>query len=442
GYFVDGVAMFNSWDAYTYVGGTEAQNTTGYWNRDAYVNEGASFDQNNAHQAGGQHHYHVNPPALRYLLGDHVDFNVTNKAYTESTNVATKHSPILGWVADSYPIYGPYGYSVSNNAASGIRRMVSGYVLRNGQFGSQNLTSIGRGNLPQWAVRLYNVVSNNATYAGPAVSTTYPLGRYMEDYDFLGDLNIAAGTNTYDLDQYNGRWCVTPEFPNGTYAYFVCVSSNGTPLFPYNIGRGYYGTVTAGNVSSISESVATNFLGGPNAVPSMNSPTAKSGAVTLTWSATEGGTYMVQSTTNFTAWTTNSTTVSAVQTSAGYTNNPTDKYRFYRVANTALAAYDSPGTGGYVQTLNTVAPGGSATRGTTVTVTITLPTTPPNPPANAPITSVTLAGSIAGTAVSDATAGQVIATFTIPAGASTGAQSIVIVFSSGPTYTVSSLTIN
>ncbi len=446
GYFVDGVALFNSWDAYTYnsTSGSEAQNTTGYWNRDAYVNEGASFDPNNAHQAGGQHHYHVNPPGLRYLMGDHVDFNPTNKAYTESATVATKHSPILGWVADGFPIYGPYGYSVSNNAASGVRRMVSGYVLRNGQFGSQNLanTSINRTNLPQWAVRLYNVSSNSAV--GPAVSATYPLGRYMEDYDYLGDLGFASSPTTFDLDEYNGRWCVTPEFPNGTYAYFVSISSNGTPVFPYNIARGYYGSPTAATTGSILENVVTNFLGGPNSVPLLNAPTAKNGAITLTWSATEGGTYMVQSTTNFSAWTTNSTTVPAVQTAASYTNNPTENARFYRVARTALATYDSPGTGGGTSgsSASTVAPGGTATRGTTVTVTITLPTNPPNPPANAPITSVTLGGSITGVNISDSVAGQVIATFVIPANATTGTQSVVIVFSNGPTYTVTGVTIN
>src|ERR1700743_281843 len=88
GYFVDGAAMFNSWDAYSWstVSNTDAQNITGYWNRDASTNEGASFDPNNAHQAGGQYHYHANPPALRYQLGDHVDFNAVTKIYTESTN--------------------------------------------------------------------------------------------------------------------------------------------------------------------------------------------------------------------------------------------------------------------------------------------------------------------------------------------------------------------
>lgn len=447
GLFVDGVEMFNSWDAFYWNGTTDTSGAgTGYWNRDAYVNEGPTFDPGNAHQQNtGVYHYHANPIGLRYLLGDHVDYSPTAKTYAEATNAPTQHSPILGWVADGFPIYGPYGYANATNPASGIRRMVSGYVIRNGSYGTSNLTANGRTTIPQWAVRLTGVSSNQA---GPSVSTSYPLGRYMEDNDYLGDLpNTNTGSNyqqsvDFDLDQYNGRYCVTPDFPNGTYAYFVAISASGAPVFPYNIGRGYYGSPAGGSVSSISETVATNFLGGPEAVPALNAPTVNNGTVTLTWSATEGGTYLVQSTTNLTTWTTNATAVSAVLNSAGYTNHPTDNHRFYRVARTALATYDSAGTGGYTPTISTVAPGGSATRGTTVTVTITLPATPPWPPAGAPLTSVTLAGSIAGTGLADSTQGQVVATFTIPAGAATGLQSVVAVFTSGPTYTVTGVTIN
>jgi len=442
GYFVDGAAMFNSWDAFSYstVSNVDAQNITGYWNRDAFVNEGASFDPNNAHQAGGQYHYHANPPALRYQLGDHVDFNFVTKIYTESTNAPTRHSPILAWTADGYPVYGPYGYSVSNDASGGIRRMISGYVLRNGQSGTDNLSQNGaaRSTIPAWSARLFNVSTNQT---GPNVSPQFPLGRYMEDNDYLGDHGIAPGTNTYDLDEYNGRWCVTPEFPQGTYAYFVSISSNGAPSFPYNIGRGFYGSPTGGTVTTISETVVTNFLGNTNLTPTLNSPNVNSGKVTLTWSAIEGGTYMVQSTTNFSAWTTNSTTVAAVLNAASYTNSPADNYRFYRVARTAAATFDSAGT--TAVTTGSVAPGGSASRGQTVTITITLPSTPPWPPANAPISSVTLAGSISGTNISDATQGTVIATFTIPANASTGAQNVVVSFQSGPTYTLTAgFTIN
>jgi len=433
GYFVDGVAMFNSWDAYYWNGATNVQGggSGSSWNRDAYVNEGVSFDPNNAHQAGGQHHYHANPPALRYLLGDHVDFNSVTKAYTESTNPPTKHSPILAWVGDGFPVFGPYGYSVSNDASSGVRRMISGYVLRNGQYGSDNLTNTLRTNSPAWAVRLYGTNS-----PGPTNLSFYPVGMYMEDNAWLGDLTNPATSQKYvqgvdfDLDEYNGRWCVTPEFPNGTYAYFVAISSNGTPVFPYNIGRGYYGDPTGGT-ATISEPVVTNFLGGPDAAPSLNSPAVNSGTVTLSWSANEGGTYMVQSTTNFSTWTTNSTAVAAVLNAASYASNSTNNYRFYRVGQTALAAYDSPGTGGYTPTFYSYSPGGSATRGTTVTVTNTLAVPPPSPQLTAPLPTVTLAGSITGSGISHPATNIVVCTFAIPTNSVTGSQNIIITFGNG-----------
>ena len=51
------------------------------------------------------------------------------------------------------------------------------------------------------------------------------------------------------LDKNNGRFCVTPEYPNGTYAYFATINSltdsSGVfakykrPTFPYLIGQNY-----------------------------------------------------------------------------------------------------------------------------------------------------------------------------------------------------------
>ena len=432
GYFVDGVAMFDSRDAFYWNGTTDNVAGTGYWNRDAYVNERATFDPGYAHQPqDGTHHYHASPIALRYELGDHVDFNVTNKMYSESGNAVTKHSPLLGWVKDGYPIYGPYGYSTATNAGSGGRRMESGYVLRNGQNGSQNLTVTGRTGIPLWAQRLYNVASN--ILSGPAVSGTYPLGRYMEDNDYLGDLGYTQGIS-FDLDEYNGRFCVTPEFPGGTYAYFVSISSNGTPTFPYNIGRAYRGNPTGGAVTTLAETVTTNFVGGPKLSASLNQPSVNNGTVTLTWSAIEGGTYRVEASTNLISWTTNSSGIAAVANTGGYTNISTESTKFFRVNRTALATYDPvAGTSGGGGGGSFVAPGGSVSlgSGTNITMTITLPTNPPNPPANAPITSVTLAG-VTGTGVSYATQGTVVASFALLPGTPTGTQNISVQFTGGP----------
>jgi hypothetical protein len=443
GYFVNGVAMFDALDGNMWNGTTEVMGGNYQWRRAAYPNENVTFDPSYSHQQNtGQYHNHADPIGLRYTLGDHVDFNPVSKIYSESTNAPTKHSPILGWVRDGYPIYGPYGYSNPTNAASGIRRMISGYQLRNGQNGSDNLAVTGRATLPAWMLRN----NGNVAQTGPSVSSSYPLGRYLQDYAYLGDLtNSATGAKyqlgvDFDLNEYDCRWCVTPEFPNGTYAYFVTIDSNGIPVAPWNIGMYFFGNPTGYKGTNITEAVATNFVGVPNVEPVLNSPTLNGGNVTLTWSATEGGRYRVESTTNFSSWTTNTTNVSAVLDSASYTVNASDANRFYRVAQTGLANYDpvilTNDNGGGGSGTSSVAPGGSAARGSTVTVTITLPGNPPNPPANAPITSITLAGTISGTNISDATQGTVIATFTIPADAPTGAQNIVVTFSVGPTYTL------
>jgi hypothetical protein len=449
GMFVDGVAMFDSADGFVWTGAAESGNGTGYWHREAYANEGTTFDPGFAHQEqSGTHHYHANPIALRYLLGDHVDFNATTKIYSESTNAVTKHSPILAWVKDGLPVYGPYGYSNATNASSGVRRMISGYQLRNGLNGTDNLTNTARATIPAWAQRLYSV---SAAQAGPAISTTYPIARYMEDYAYLGDLtNSATGSNyqlgvDFDLNEYNVRWCVTPEFPNGTYAYFVSMETNGIPKYPNNIGRAFYANPTGSTVTSIAETVTTNFLGGTSTAAKLNAPVTSSGKVMLTWSAVEGGSYQVESSTNLSTWTVLATNVSPNQILGGYTNTTALDKSFYRVGHTAVASYDSfstttgGGTGGFV------APGGSVSKGTgtNITVTITLPTNPPQPPAGNAPTSVILAGTISGTSLSHPTADTVIATFAIPAGAPTGSQNIVITFNPAPTYTMTgAFTIN
>lgn len=441
GVFVDGVAMFDSRDGQYWTGTAEA-NGNGFWNREAYVNEGVTFDPAYAHQPqNGQYHYHANPIALRYLLGDHVDFNATTRLYSESTGPVTRHSPILGWARDGYPIYGPYGYSSALDASSALARMRTGYALRDGTNGTDNLATTGRTSIPAWATRLYGA----STVTGPAVSTTYPLGRYMEDNAYLGDLGRTQGVD-FDLDQYNGRFCVTPEFPNGTYAYFVAINASGAPTFPYNIGRAFYGDPTGNTVTSITETVTT-FFAGDSAFQEQGAVTAVNGSdVTFTWSSIEGGTYTVEATNDLAGtWTTLSTTQAAASnaTKTSYTETgaaPTDGARFYRVNRTALATHDAAtgttGGGGGGTGTAVAAPGGSARAGQTVTMTITLPTTPPLPPANVVPQSATLAGTIAGTTISRPTQATAQATFAIPSNAPLGTQNVTVVFNPGPTYTV------
>ena len=67
--------------------------------------------------------------------------------------------------------------------------------------------------------------------------------RLVNDGYILGDLTsdyiYQAGLGT--LDEYNGKFGVTPEYPNGTYAYFMTTNAMGNPVFPYAIGPRFYG---------------------------------------------------------------------------------------------------------------------------------------------------------------------------------------------------------
>jgi hypothetical protein len=361
GIMVDGVAIFDMRDGLSYKNsvGTDATPVNGLtgdgiWNRDAWANEAVSFDPAYAHQPqNGQYHYHASPLATRYFLGDNVLFAgtpATNspKLYYENTNTTVfKHSPIIGWMSDGLPLYGPYGYGSPMDPSRPVRRMVSGYVKRDGNNGTINLTTTGRHTLPAWAALAQGRSTNlTASQYGPTVSTTYPIGHYLEDYDYLGDLGYVQGASNnvggvfFDLNQYNVRYCVTPEFPGGTYAYFESILADGTPYYPYHSGRWLFGSPTGGT-TTITESVTTNFVGGANSELRLAMPALSNNFVTLVWSATEGGIYQVESTANFTSWTTTATGVAAVL-NQGTTNTPApSSNRFFRVARTALAAYDT-----------------------------------------------------------------------------------------------------
>jgi uncharacterized protein (TIGR03437 family) len=195
------------------------------------------------------YHHHINPVCLRAQLSDNVQSVTTGRLgsqYIENSS-GWKHSPILGWAFDGYPVYGPYGYSNPADATSAIKRLQSGFQLR---------VITQRHSLPTWVLPYEPTVSQNltATQYGPDVSAQYPLGRYIQDYDYIQGLG--------DLDQYNGRFTVTPDFPNGTYAYFVTLASDGTPAFPYIINVQFYGAASGGSATTVASDAVDYFKGG------------------------------------------------------------------------------------------------------------------------------------------------------------------------------------
>ena len=235
----------------------------GIWRRNAGYGELFTLDHCFGHQPGtGQYHYHASPRCLRLQLGDNiqVDRNTrTGPVYSEKAGPWT-HSPILGWASDGNPLYGPYGYTDATSSGSAIKRLKSGFRPR---------SIATRTTLPAWSLGQHTGVSETLTAAqhGPDVSAKFPLGRYVEDYEWV------AGVG--DLDQYNGRFTVTPEFPNGTYAYYATIDDSGAPAFPYLLAGEFYGAVSGGFSSTVSSSAtdyfnAGTFTAGPTA-PSITS---------------------------------------------------------------------------------------------------------------------------------------------------------------------------
>ena len=195
GLWSNGVSIFNARDAMSYL-------NQGVWNQNAIVVEGPSFDACLGHPApNGEYHHHLNP---RCLYNDHD---------------STRHSPLIGFALDGYPIYGAYGYA-SASTPGAIKSMRTSYRAR-------NIST--RTTLPDGSA---------ASQPGPAVSASKPLGYYIEDFEYV------AGRG--DLDVHNGRFCVTPEYPGGTYAYFVTLNSQYAGAYPYTPGPTYYGVIPAG----------------------------------------------------------------------------------------------------------------------------------------------------------------------------------------------------
>lgn len=241
GIFINGTAMFDYRDGVAWNTNTNSlcggpgnppcpggPGATMSWNRDAVVAEKAGFDCSKGHPAMGNYHHHQNPSAFDLdltVISNVCTLYDAEGLYSIDSNV---HSPLIGFSYDGYPVYGAYGYK-NADGTGGISRIKSGYQLRN--IATRTVWADGT-DVPD----------------GPAVSATYPLGYFREDYEFVAH----AGQADY-LDVHNGRFCVTPEYPNGMYCYFATVDANWNSAYPYLIGPTYYGVVTGAKVNSITE---------------------------------------------------------------------------------------------------------------------------------------------------------------------------------------------
>ena len=241
----------------------------------------------------GVYHYHDSSFISANAWGNVTGF--TSNVWTETDG----HSKLLGYAADGYPIYGPYGYVNALDNASGVTRMVSSYQATG-----------GGGYRPQ--SRIVNVTANNTVGSNITVSSTFGLNPGMK-ITFSSNASIAT-PNTYwitqvagqtaigpeefkgggntirlnsdiviyanteiqfefvngsfiedyefqegsgNLDRFNGRYCVTPDYPTGTYAYFATIDASGVPAYPYFIGQNFYGSL---DISSLNLLTTPDYI--------------------------------------------------------------------------------------------------------------------------------------------------------------------------------------
>jgi hypothetical protein len=210
GLYKDGTLLFNGEDARSY----KNQNI---WHSLAYYFEYMDFDNTWGHSTPTkQYHHHVLDLAM------------------QDTTKSMVHSPIIGFAFDGYPVYGPFAHKNPMDASSKIVRVTTSYQKRN----ITDRTSLPDGTLL------------SSTQYGPALGGSYPLGCYREDYTYV------AGSGM--LDEHNGMFTKTPEYPNGTYAYFCTLDSTLRPQYPYCLGQSMYGVPTQGNFGP---------MGGQNTIP-------------------------------------------------------------------------------------------------------------------------------------------------------------------------------
>ena len=151
---------------------------------------------------------------------DNLNFAVhgyTPEISNQFNDNGTKHSPIIGWAFDGNPIYGPYGYTDPSRLGPTVGILTSGYKL-----------------------------NKDKVVDRPTASEFEENGYFIDDWQYDPDNG--------NLDEHNGRFCKTDEFPNGVYAYFASVkpstqSNTLEPSFPYFIGKKYRSPFISSNTT-------------------------------------------------------------------------------------------------------------------------------------------------------------------------------------------------
>ena len=237
GLMVNGAAIFNWGDGMSY--------GTNEWYNLAPIAEQYDVGICGGHAANGEYHHHFYSSCLAALLEDDGD----------------GHSPVYGFAADGYPLYGPYE-SDAQLALSGWQKRDYGAATTEGgcgTVGERTCVLIDQYDISQGVVDASTdgptIGQNVSTLSGNSIAATD--GYYLEDYYYAQALVTGAV-----LDEHNGH-----DTNDGKgYHYHLTLTEEAdvlTPSFPFMMGPRFKGEIPANSFGSCDTGGNQGGPGGP-----------------------------------------------------------------------------------------------------------------------------------------------------------------------------------
>jgi hypothetical protein len=234
GIWVNGSAIFNWSDGLSYnaINGRAEMNGQRVWQTNAPALEAYDVDVCVGHAAQGNYHHHETPGCIRDALGDN----------------GSGPSPIYGFAADGYPVYGPW------EAAGQLA--VSGWITRDYGLGSptgcgvanrRTCLLVNQYDAAQGVIQLTNPISYGPYTTGTITSLSSNViaavsGVFFQDYYYSSAACPAC------LDPYNGH-----DLGDGRgYHYHTTLRQVGdkfAPAFPYTFGPRFAGALAYNNLT-------------------------------------------------------------------------------------------------------------------------------------------------------------------------------------------------
>lgn len=238
GMWINGTAVFNWTDGLSYNSNNGRADMNGQrtWFTNAPVLEAYDVDVCVGHAAQGNYHHHEAPGCIGAILGD----------------AGTEHSPIYGFAADGYPIYGPWEANGQLAASSWFTRDYSlGSPTGCSVANRRTCLLVNQYDISQGVIQISNPISYGPYTTGTVTSLSSNViaaasGVFFQDY-YYSSTGCTAGSAC--LDRYNGH-----DTGDGRgYHYHTTrqlVGGKYVPAFPYTFGPRYAGALAFNSLNT------------------------------------------------------------------------------------------------------------------------------------------------------------------------------------------------